>query len=99
MSGGDSLDFDKVFSDSDPLGDEIANTWMEWNSARVSAKERWKETQQYVYATSTRETNNANVGGFDEEDEGWGHSTHVPKITQIFDNLTAKQSAQATRGG
>ena len=89
MSGGDSLDFDKVFSDSDPLGDEIANTWMEWNGARVSAKERWKETQQYVYATSTRETNNANVGGFDEEDEGWGHSTHVPKITQIFDNLTA----------
>ena len=93
MSGGDSLDFDKVFGDSDPLGDEIANTWMEWNSARISAKERWKETQQYVYATSTRETNNADVGGWDEDDDegpkGWGHSTHVPKITQIFDNLTA----------
>ena len=63
---------------------------MEWNSARQPAVQRWKETQQYVYATSTRETSNDTQGGFDEDDdEGWSHSTHVPKLTQIFDNLSA----------
>ncbi len=89
MSGGDSLDFQSILEGQNPQAEEIGNTWMEWNSARISAKERWKETQQYVYATSTRETNNAHIGGFEEDDDGWGHSTHVPKITQIFDNLTA----------
>jgi len=89
MSGANSLDFEHILNNIDPQAKEIANQWSSWNGARVDAKERWKETQQYVYATSTRETNNANVGGFEEEDDGWGHSTHVPKITQIFDNLTA----------
>lgn len=93
MSGGDSLDFESIFTGSNPQAQEIGNTWMSWNSARVSAKDRWKETQQYVYATSTRETNNANIGGFEDDGEGWGHSTHVPKITQIFDNLTANYMA------
>lgn len=89
MSGGDSLDIESIFGSVDPQAQEIANTWTEWNGARVEAKDRWKETTQYVYATSTRETSNADVGGFDEGDTGWGHSTHVPKITQIFDNLAA----------
>lgn len=89
MSGGDSLDFDSIVGDLDLQAREIANQWEEWNGARVEAKERWKETQQFVYATSTRETTGGDVGGFDEDDNGWSHSTHIPKITQIFDNLTA----------
>ena len=93
MSGGDSLDLSFVAENFDPFAREIANTWMSWNGAREDAKERWKETQQYVYATSTRETNNSHVGGFEDDGEGWGHSTHVPKITQIFDNLTANYMA------
>ena len=93
MSGGDSLDFTSILNDIDPQAREIANTWSEWDSARINAKDRWKETSAYVYATSTRETNNGTVGGFDDDGEGWGHSTHVPKITQIFDNLTANYMA------
>lgn len=93
MSGGDSLDFTSILNDIDPQAREISNTWMEWNSARINAKDRWKETTAFVYATSTRETTNGTVGGFDEDDDGWGHSTHVPKITQIFDNLTANYMA------
>lgn len=90
MSGADSLDFESLFEGGDVKAEEISNMWMEWNSARQPAIERWKETQQYVYATSTRETSNDTQGGFDEDnDEGWSHSTHVPKITQIFDNLSA----------
>lgn len=89
MSGANSLDIDKLFEGKDALGEEIGNKWLEWNGARDGVKERWKETTQYVYATSTRETANGSVGGFDEEDNGWSHSTHVPKITQIADNLSA----------
>lgn len=90
MSGADSLDFESLFEGGDVKAEEISNMWMEWNSARQPAVQRWKETQQYVYATSTRETSNDTQGGFDEDDdEGWSHSTHVPKLTQIFDNLSA----------
>jgi len=89
MSGANSLDLDTIFEGSDPFADDIGNKWMEWNSARIRSKERWKETTQYVYATSTRETSNAMMGGSEIDQEGWNHSTHVPKITQIFDNLTA----------
>lgn len=92
MSGANSLDLDTIFLGSEPMADEIGNKWLEWKGARDTAELRWKETTQYVYATSTRETNNANIGGFAEdasEDAGWSHSTHVPKITQISDNLSA----------
>lgn len=89
MSGADSLDLETIFEGGDPEAEEIANQWSSWNGARVNARERWKETTQYVYATSTRETNNADIGGFREQDTGWEHSTHIPKITQIFDNLSA----------
>lgn len=90
MSGADSLDFESLFEGGNVKAEEISNMWMEWTSARQQAEERWKETQQYVYATSTRETSNNTVGGVEEDDDsGWSHSTHVPKITQIFDNLSA----------
>ncbi len=90
MSGADSLDFEALFEGGDVKAEEISNMWNEWNGARHGQIARWKETQEYVYATSTRETANDTVGGTEEDDDsGWSHSTHVPKLTQIFDNLSA----------
>lgn len=92
MSGADSLDLHTVFEGSSPMAEDIVNKWTEWDSARSIAKLRWSETQQYVYATSTRETPGGNIGGLDTEGgagNGWNHSTHIPKLTQIKDNITA----------
>lgn len=74
----------------------VANLWSTWNTGKQSWRDRVAETIQYIYATSTRETANANVGG--EEGEGWSHSTHIPKLTQIHDNLGANY-ASALFGG
>ena len=94
MSGGNSLDLENVFTGSEPMAEEIGTKWLEWNGARQTAIQRWQETLQYVYATSTRETENAYVGGLndqsdDEAEQGWSHSTHIPKLTEIADNLSA----------
>lgn len=96
MSGGNTVDLEGLFdTDGLHMAEEIARLYMEWDSARVTAKHRWKETLQFKYATSTRETVNGNIGGFDgdaeDEDtgEGWAHSTHIPKIAEIADNLSA----------
>lgn len=93
MSGADSLDLDSLFLDKDHMADEISNQWSGWNGAREPAKQRWHESTQYVFATSTRETVNANVGGFLEDSDGWNHSSHIPKLTQIADNLAANLMA------
>jgi hypothetical protein len=66
---------------SDQLAAEISDLWSSWDSGRVEAKRRWKEVIEYVFATSTRETTN--------KQNEWSHSTHIPKITQIYDNLIA----------
>lgn len=99
MSGANSIDFEYLFQNSDKFADEIGNMWMQWDSARQSVKNRWAETTQYVYATSTRETTNGLHGGLDFDDEytgdeadepsGFNHSTHIPKLTEIADNLSA----------
>jgi hypothetical protein len=88
MSGADSVDFQSIFS-QEILAANISNLWTQWKSARIDAEERWSETSAYKYATSTRETSNAGIGGVREEDSGWSHSTHIPKLTQIADNLGA----------
>lgn len=66
---------------SDQLAEEIANLYTSWDIGKTEAKKRWAETTQYNYATSTRETPNVQ--------NDWSHSTHIPKITQIHDNLSA----------
>lgn len=66
---------------SEQLGEEIANMWTSWKMGRVEAEKRWREVIEYVYATSTRETTN--------KQNEWSHSTHVPKLAQIYDNLSA----------
>lgn len=62
------------------LATQITN----WFTSKKSGKQEWenrvKENIEFVYATSTRETS----------DHGeWSNSTHIPKITQIHDNLSA----------
>jgi hypothetical protein len=66
---------------SDPSADHIANLWSSWDAGRKVWKDRVAEVVQYVFATSTRETSNAK--------NPWSHSTHIPKLTQIYDNLGA----------
>jgi len=78
--GADTFKVDQSL-DQDEMGKEIAAYWVKWDAAKDIAKERWLETTQYVYATSTQETTNSQ--------NGWSHSTHVPKLTQISDNLAA----------
>lgn len=94
---GNSFDIANI-KQPDTLANTITNYWMEWDSAKSKVKDRWQETTQYVYATSTRETTNGLSGGFVEDEDGnptgWSHSTHHPKLAQIHDNLVANyQSA------
>lgn len=95
MSGANSIDLDHLwYHDEHHLADQVVSLFTQWDSARQVAKDRWKETLQFKYATSTRETVNGHIGGFDSDgtDEGmagWSHSTHIPKIAEIADNLAA----------
>ena len=70
---------------TDQLADDIAMMFQQWDSGRQVWLSRVREVIQYVYATSTRETSN--------KSNGWSHSTHVPKITQIHDNLGANYAS------
>lgn len=82
--GGNVLEIDSILT-SDSVADDISFTWDSWDNQRAIAKKRWEETVQYVYATSTRETSNLQ--------NNWSHSTHIPKLTQISDNLLANYMA------
>jgi len=90
MSGANSLDL-QAFSPDD-MATRIVSVYEEWDNANEKAKKRWEEVRAYKYATSTMETSNAGVGGFSSDPsakQGWSHSTHIPKICQISDNLNA----------
>ncbi len=63
------------------LADQITSHYVQWQMGRQVWLNRVKEVIQYVYATSTRETQNSK--------NPWSHSTVVPKLTQIHDNLGA----------
>ena len=82
---GTSLELTGLIDTKDGLAEEIATQYDMYRSHRETAEDRWKETIQYVYATSTRETEGGTKGGLDNQ--GWSHSTHIPKLTQIRDNL------------
>lgn len=72
-------------TEPDNLACQVSSLWERWDDGRLPWKKRVAETIQYIYATSTRETgNNANP---------WSHSTVIPKLTQIHDNLGANYSS------
>ena len=79
MSGAESLEFD--LAEGQPLATEIANNWNHWNGTRAEWRSRVEENKKYVLATSTRETTNVQNNHM--------HSTHIPKIAQVHDNLMA----------
>lgn len=81
MSAGASLDIGNIMESEHQTACEIARLWLEWNSSRSIWKQRVNETRQYVFATSTKETTNVQ--------NPWSHSTNIPKIAQIYDNLKA----------
>ena len=81
---GDSYDlvqFRGIWDNPDTLAANIAGSWSQWYADKQSHTQRIKEVKEYVHATSTRETSNV---ANDHQ-----HSTHIPKITQIYDNLKA----------
>lgn len=90
MSSQESLTVEVMLLERPQLAEVIVQNYTAWKSVRREAERRWKETTNFVYATSTRETVNGTVGGLDpDQQSGWSHSTHLPKLTQIYDNLLA----------
>lgn len=85
MSAGNSLDIASIMSTEHQSATEIANKWVAWDAARIQWKNAFNENKRYVFATSSRETSNAS--------NPWSHSTHIPKITQVYDNLKANYMA------
>lgn len=82
MSGSNSIDLDQVLGGEEhSLAGQITGLWEEWRGAASGIYDRWKETSNYVYACSTKETTNSS--------NEHNHSTHIPYITQIKDNLEA----------
>lgn len=78
-SGGNTLDLDRTLNDPDYLGSYIHSLWNTWKSSRTLMENRWAETKKYVFATSTRDTTNAQ--------NPWSNTTHRPKIYHIYNNL------------
>ena len=89
MSGADTLDFDVV--EEQPLATEITRQWEVWNGGRAEWRSRVEENKKYVYATSTNETTNIQ--------NAHNHTTHIPKIAQISDNLIARTENGSIRVG
>ena len=82
MSGANSFDVTKLTGAPEhTVAAEIVGQWTLWRGQSEVARKRWKEAVQYAHATSTHETTNAK--------NGHGHSTHIPKIANILDNLNA----------
>jgi hypothetical protein len=69
----------------DQLATRLTQQWQEWDMMRQIKKNDWKEIRQYVYATDTTQTSNAQLP--------WKNKTTVPKLCQIRDNLYANYTA------
>lgn len=69
----------------DLLAKTIAEKWVSWNSNRNGWVAEKKELREYLFATDTRKTSNAQLP--------WKNSTVTPKLTQLRDNLHANYMA------
>ena len=71
-----------ILTDSnDKVGRHIGNLWSKWNDARAPKMEEYKELRNYIYATDTGTTSNADLP--------WKNSTTRPVLTRIRDSLHA----------
>lgn len=66
---------------SDEIAKNVAYLWDQWNSMRQPKLAEWNELRDYIFATDTSTTSNAELG--------WKNSTTIPKLCQIRDNLHA----------
>jgi len=65
----------------DGLASAIAILFDDWKLGRQGWENETQELRDYVFATDTTTTSNST--------NGWSNKTHIPKITQIYDNLKA----------
>lgn len=68
-----------MIGEGDSLALQIWNMYTEWKSPRLVAEQRWAETKKYTFATSTKETTNAQ--------NPWSNTVHRPKLYHIYNNL------------
>jgi hypothetical protein len=66
----------------DDLAIQIGLKWYEADTARNEWKQQKQELRNYVVATDTKKTANSKLP--------WRHTTTIPKLTQIRDNLHAQ---------
>src|SRR6266480_4216439 len=81
---GKVLDLMNVI-EPDQLGTRITEQWIQLDLLRQVKKTAWKEIQQYVFATDTTQTTNAQLP--------WKNKTTVPKLCQIADTLFSNYTA------
>jgi len=69
----------------DSLACRISDHFLEWERLKVPLSSRWKEIDEYIFATSTKDTTNGK--------SDWSNTTTIPKLCQIRDNLFANYMA------
>ncbi len=57
---GTTVDF-KTTINPHSVASEISDRWTEWNNARQTKIDEWKELRNYVYATDTRTTADTSI--------------------------------------
>lgn len=77
---GTVLDIDESMK-SDGLAMAIGTMFDDWKHGKDGYEQEVEELRNYVFATDTTSTSNSALP--------WSNKTHVPKITQIYDNLKA----------
>lgn len=73
------------FIQPESIAQQIANKWTEWDTLRENWMSQKKEIQEYIFATTTRNTTNNELP--------WKNKVHIPKLCQIRDNLHANYMA------
>ena len=69
----------------DDMASWVVDKYQSWRGDQVSWLEQSKELRNYIFQTSTQDTNNKSLP--------WKNSTSVPKLTQLRDNLHANYYA------
>lgn len=67
---------------TDQLAIQIGLRWYQYDTARSEWKQQKQELRKYIVATDTKDTANSKLP--------WRHTTTIPKLTQIRDNLHAQ---------
>ncbi len=65
--------------EAEGTAEQISDLYETWHSSRQGHLRELKEIVEYVYATDTSKTSNRK--------NPWSHKTHIPKLTQVHDNL------------